>query len=276
MKNLLSIVKSPIFLFVFFGVLLYAGYSTITGIVEKNNKTITVNAMQYQVQKELFTKTWNRTPSDEELQGQIDNLVMDEIFYREAVALGLDKSDPAVKRRLRQMMELMLEDYTTVTPNENQLRNYLSENPEKFITDYKLSFEHLYFEQDEKEEAEQFLQNLKTDNTLASSYTNKISMIPARFTNETASDISRYLGEEFTELIIETDSKDWFGPVASPYGYHLVRIGEKTPGEVPELNDIWMEVEREWSAQRKIELKKEHYRTLMNQYVIVYEKDENI
>lgn len=100
MKNLYSMLKSPLFLFVFFGIALFLGYSLITKYIEKQNKTITVSYMQYEMQRELFTKTWSRPPSEKELQGQIDNLVMDEIFYREGVALGLDKSDQAIKRRI--------------------------------------------------------------------------------------------------------------------------------------------------------------------------------
>lgn len=274
MKKKLAILKSPFFLFVFFGVVLYFSYTKISSSITKKNKTIVVDAMQFEIQKELYTKTWNRPPNDEQLQKQIDNIVMDEIFYREGVALGLDKSDLAIKRRLRQMVELMLEDFTTVTPNENQLRTFLNENPEKFITDYTLSFEHLYFKQDELTEAEQFLTKLQADNSLALNHTGRLSMIPSEFINESTREVSKYLGTAFTQIIVTTDSQEWFGPVASPFGYHLVKIQDKTPGEVPDLNLIWDEVEREWSNKHKQEMKKEHYRKLREQYVIVYEKDE--
>ena len=274
MKNIISTFKSPLFLFVFFGVALFLGYSWITAFIERQNKTITVSYMQYEMQKELFSKTWNRPPSEKELKGQIDNLVMDEIFYREGVALGLDKSDQAIKRRIRQMVELMLEDFTTVTPNENQLRTYLNENPEKFKTDFKLSFEQLFFKNEEKLEAEQFLIKLKSDNSLAKTHTGNLSMIPDRFINETSRGISGYLGSDFTQIIMDTDSKEWFGPVQSPFGYHLVKVLDKTPGKLPDLNEIWAQVEREWSNERKIALKNEHYEKLKEQYEIVYEKSE--
>lgn len=190
MKNVYSMLKSPLFLFVFFGITLFLGYSLITKYIETQNKTITVSYMQYEMQRELFTKTWSRPPTEKELQGQIDNLVMDEIFYREGVALGLDKSDQAIKRRIRQMVELMLEDFTTVTPNENQLRTYLNENPEKFKTDFKLSIEHLFFKNEEKLEAEQFLIELKSDNSLTKTHSGSLSMIPDRFIHETTRGIS--------------------------------------------------------------------------------------
>ena len=54
--------------------------------------------------------------SEKEIKAQIDNFIKDEVFFKEAVAMGLDKSDPAVKRRLRQLMELMMELMIVVTP----------------------------------------------------------------------------------------------------------------------------------------------------------------
>jgi hypothetical protein len=274
MKKILSFIKAPLFLFLFFGILIYISFTYTTRIVEKRKNTIAVNAMQVQMQEELFRQTWNRSPSADELQGQIDNLVMDEIFYREAVALGLDKSDPAVKRRLRQMMELMLEDFSTIAPNENQLRSYLSENPDKFRSDPRLSFEHLYFAYDEKEAAEEFLSKLKTNSSLAREHQGGLSMIPDEYFNETAREVDRSLGSDFTQSLLEAEIQGWFGPVMSAYGWHLVNITEKVPGEIPELNEIWTQVEREWSAQRKAELKEEHYRNLKKRYVIKVETSE--
>ena len=77
---------------------------------------------------------------------------MDEIFFKEAVAMGLDKTDPAIKFRLRQVMELMLEDLTTVYPTQNQLEKYLLENEDKFRKGSRISFIQLYFAFNDKQD----------------------------------------------------------------------------------------------------------------------------
>ena len=50
----------------------------------------------------------NRPPT--ELDHLIESYVHDEILYREGVALGLDRDDIVVKRRVRQKIEVMAEE----------------------------------------------------------------------------------------------------------------------------------------------------------------------
>lgn len=271
MEKLSALAKSPLFHFVFFGVLLFTAYSLITDTIARQNKTVRVDATQVQMQREYFKKTWNREPNEEELKAQIENIVMDEIFYKEAVALGLDKSDPAIKRRLRQMMEMMFEDYSTQAPNENQLRTYLNAHKDKFRRESRLSFEHLYFDYEDINQAEELLPLLKGNEALAEKYRGGLSMIPDTFKQETSHEIRRYFGNDFTQLLFESDLKGWFGPVASSYGYHLVKVSEQLPGELPELNEIWSEVEREWSAQQKVDMREAYHNKLKERYEVVIE-----
>ena len=138
-------IKEPIFLFFAIGILLYVFYIFITAQFDRKNRTITVSDSQVAVLTETFKKTWNREPSEKEIESQKENFIKDEVFYKEAVAMGLDKSDVAVKRRLRQLMELMMDDAATVYPSEDQLKIYLNEHPEKFQKDPIVSFEQKYF-----------------------------------------------------------------------------------------------------------------------------------
>ena len=60
----------------------------------------------------LFTRTWQRPPTEEDVRGSIEEFVRDEIYYREAVAARLDRDDGAIRQRMRQKMEFILEDIT--------------------------------------------------------------------------------------------------------------------------------------------------------------------
>ncbi len=158
MKKIKNLIKEPLLLFFLLGTISFILYTQATTYIEKKNKQITISESQIELLKESFKKTRFRNPTQNELDAQLDNYVMDEIFYREAVAMGLDKTDPAVKRRLRQVLELMMDDYTTIYPTENQLRKCLSENPDKFRKEPSISFRHLYFPFANKEEAIDLLQ----------------------------------------------------------------------------------------------------------------------
>jgi hypothetical protein len=49
----------------------------------------------------LHQSQWRRLPTPQELQRLVENKVQQEILYREALAMGLDKDDEIVKRRRR-------------------------------------------------------------------------------------------------------------------------------------------------------------------------------
>ena len=274
MKKILKLIREPLFLLFFLGFIIFFAYIRISDLVEQKQRKIHVSAGQIEMLAESFTKTWSRTPTRDELLSQIDNHVMDEIFFREAVAMGLDKTDPAVKRRLRQLMEMMLDDYASVYPSEAQLREYLTENPDKFRQDPRISFSHISFPMEARQKAMDVLTLLQDGSARAEDYRGGMVMIPDRFENESRREIERLFGGPFVSGIFELEAGDWQGPVESAYGWHLVRIGQKTEGVVPDLNDIWDQVEREWSFDMRSRIKEEQYRIMKEQYQIVVENVE--
>ena len=73
--------------------------------------------------------TWRdqvgRDPSDEEIVRIINNLVNEEILYREALKLELDKNDRIIKRRLAQKIEFLKQDDTQ--PSTADLEKFYDE-----------------------------------------------------------------------------------------------------------------------------------------------------
>lgn len=71
-----------------------------------------------------------RAPTDSELAAARDRALESELFVREARALGLDRSDPIVRRRLIQMMQALGE--AVPEPTRAQLEAYLQATPDAF------------------------------------------------------------------------------------------------------------------------------------------------
>src|SRR5437764_7139400 len=57
-----------------------------------------------------FSRTWQRPPTHDELDGLIADRVREEVYYREAVAMGLDQGDPVIRRRLQQKLQFLTDD----------------------------------------------------------------------------------------------------------------------------------------------------------------------
>ena len=51
---------------------------------------------------------WHRPPTPEEMHNLLDGRIREEVLSREALALGLDKDDTIIKRRLSQKMEFVM------------------------------------------------------------------------------------------------------------------------------------------------------------------------
>jgi hypothetical protein len=263
-----------ILIFVILGTVLYLSYSRVTTYIDRKDNRISVSAAQVELLKTSFEKTWNRPPTEKELRAQIDNFIMDEIFFKEAVAMGLDKKDPAVKRRMRQIIEMMLDDYATVYPAESQLQQYLSENSEDFRLPSRISFEHVYFKLEEKEQAISQLNRLNSGEFLNMEGMGELLLIPPRFEDETQYEIERLFGKPFTTALFDLDTGIWKGPVESAYGWHLVLVTERIDGEIPDLSKVRDQVEREWMVEKRKEMKNKQYELMRSRYSITVERHE--
>ena len=275
MRNkILRILSEPLVLFFLFGFIFFLVYTILENRLDRSDREIIISKGQVQLLEETFTKTWNQPPTEEQLEGQIENLIKNEVYFKEAVAMGLDKSDPAIKMRLRTLIEMMMDDMATVYPSEDQLNTYLSAHPDKFRRDPLMSFEHIYFPEDEKEVANLQLYNINNNLSVDERSFGNLSLIPAQFINESFSGVKRTFGEAFAEEIFKLDTGKWLGPVRSAYGWHLVIITEYVPARLPELSEIWDLVEQEWSLEKRNLKKDEQYQKMKEKYYVKFETAE--
>jgi hypothetical protein len=272
MSILKKIIKDPIFLFILFAGIFYSMYHFATIQNQKQARQIAVQQSDVQLLEQAFEDSRNRKPSGNELDALVKNFVLDEIFFRQAVALGLDKSDLVAKRRLRQIMELMLDDYSTVYPTELQLQEYLTENPDKFRADPTISFVHKFYAFEEEKDALSSLEKLKKGANPRTITQSNLLMIPQQFENETKFVIKRVLGGEFTEPLFQQKVGEWTGPIKSTYGWHLVYIDKLNLGTTPDLNKIWDKVEQEWMFEHKAEMKDKQQELLLEMYDVQIEE----
>ena len=71
--------------------------------------------------------------------------VRDEVLYRQGVAMGLDKDDAVVRRRIRQKMEFVADMVADVEPTDAELKSFVAEHPEWFREEPRFSFDQVYF-----------------------------------------------------------------------------------------------------------------------------------
>ena len=111
-----KLLKDPFLHFVVIGALLFVTYLWVNPASMADHREIVVDAGRIEQLIARFERTWNRAPSDEELKGIIDNFIVEEIHYRQALTMGLDNNDSVIRRRLRQKLEFLTME-ATMAPN---------------------------------------------------------------------------------------------------------------------------------------------------------------
>jgi hypothetical protein len=279
MKKLLT---EPLVHFLIIGALLFLGFSFFQQEDRSMDTTIVVTDNDINLLKADFERTWQRPPQEKELQGLLEEKIREEIAYREGLALGLDRDDPYIRRRLRMKLELMLEDISDQgSAADEQLEEFLAENRGMFRREPRLRFSQIYLNPTSRghrldKDAEELLARLKrAGNDLDLEQMGDSIMLPRTFPLSPASVINRQFGSDFTEHLNGLEIGTWQGPVRSGYGFHLVLIEERSEGSDPQLAEIRPQVEREYELQQRQELKEKIYSSLREKYTVVIEADNS-
>ncbi|MCP4654412.1 MAG: peptidyl-prolyl cis-trans isomerase, partial [bacterium] len=204
--------------------------------------------------------------------------IKEEVLYREALAMGLDKDDSVVRRRMRQKMRFLFEDVAArAEPAEEELQAYLDENAAYFRVEPRFSFTHVYLSPKRRGES------LPADAARLVETLNQSSggpdiealgdptMLSRSHEGLSLSDVGAIFGQGFARALPEIAPGRWRGPIPSAYGMHVVLVRSRVEGRVPALNEVRDTVRRELQNVRREEVNEATYRRLLERYTVVVE-----
>jgi hypothetical protein len=179
--------------------------------------------------RQIFQKQRKYQPTSEELQGLVQAHLKEEVLYREALAMGLDRDDTIVRRRMAQKLEILITDVTVPKEVEDStLMAFYEGNAEDYTRAARLSFRHIYFSPDRRgqrvlDAANAALQTLQSTGSGLSAPDDLGDrfMLETRYRQNSTTEVSRLFGNEFTERIAALEPGSWQGPIRSGYGLHL-------------------------------------------------------
>ena len=267
-----KMLREPLLHFLAAGVALFLLYSWVDDSAPVADDEIIVTAGQIEHLTSLFLKTRNRLPTEFELTNLIEEFIIEEILYREAKKIGIDQNDTIIRRRLRQKMEFLFDDYTAVEPTDDELQLFLSQNPDRYQAEPGISFEHVYLREGSNVEAEALLGELQGQGPRAADDVYLTGLVPPRFDNARQSDVANRFGPGFADALFLQLPGEWRGPLDSPFGVHLVFIEKIIPAGHRELSAIRPEVERDWRSDRRAEAEEVILEGLRQRYSVTVEQ----
>jgi hypothetical protein len=197
-------------------------------------------------------------PSDEVLRGLLSRYLDDEVLYREALALGLDRGDVIVRRRLIQKMEFLAEQTEAQDedqePTDAELQAHLDRQPDRYTLPARASLVHVFVSRDRHgarlaEQAEALRARLLRGEDPAGLGDPFPRGQVLREQRE--ADLAGALGPDLARAALALPEGAWSPPLPSSYGLHLCRVTARTPARAPRLAEVRAEVRRDLLHERR-------------------------
>jgi len=269
------LLREPLLHFLLIGAGLFLLYNALNRGQSDAPREIVLSEARVEALAENVATVWMRPPTAVELKGLIDDYVAEEVYYREAVAMGLDQDDTVIRRRLRQKMEFISEDVAAATePTDAQLQAYLEQHADKFALPATLTFQQVYLSAERRgdavrADAEKLLAALQAGRGPADpAEAGDATLLPATMEAASPQVIANAFGEEFARQIDEAPVGQWSGPIESGFGLHLVKVDERVAASAPSLAEIRPIVLREWQSEQRRALNKSFLDTLRSKYEV--------
>ena len=271
----MSLLKEPLVHFIVFGLALFWLYSAVSPYGGLDNKVL-IDAGRVESLAATFERTWNRPPTNTELKAIVDSFVVEEIYARRALEMGLDQNDTVIRRRLRQKMEFLTADAAQeLAPTDAELGDYLETHPDKFRTDSLYSFEQVFITTDRAApEVAARVRAVQRALEEGQSVNSDPSMLPTSFDRYPAYQVNRNFGRGFSPELDKLPLNTWSAPIQSSIGIHFINLRARIEGTLPPLADIRETVEREWLTDRNEAIKATLSSTLLSEYEVEIEWPE--
>lgn len=207
---------------------------------------------------------WHRQPNDDELRDLLNGFIKEELLAREAKEMGLDENDTIVRRRLAQKMEFIMQDAANLAePKDDELRRLYDQHRADYQVAGRISFTQIYFKSETAALAAK--ERVTQDNAQE---LGDISQLERDFTQVDERTVVSVFGPDFVRNIFDLPTDQWHGPLASGYGYHLVRISERLAAIIQPFEQVREKVAAEWQRIAQARASEQFFEDLRKKYEV--------
>ena len=279
----MKLLREPLLHFFLIGAAIYTVYAIYGAPVEEESadeRRIVVDKAQVDGFVAAWQARWSRPPTEQELDGLIQRFIRESIYYREAVAMGLDQGDPVTRRRMAQKLEFLTRDIAAMKePADGELERFFDNNREKYKAPDLISFTQVFFDPDKRgdatlDDANELLAALTAIGPPDATTAEKGDRFLLRneFVQQSELEVRKSLGSGFAASVMQLAPGQWHGPVLSGYGTHLVYVSALELAPDPSFATVKDRVLQDWQASQQEAIEAQFYEELKSRYEIVIEE----
>ena len=274
---MLRILREPLVQFLLVGMALFGAWHVIGpahAARDKANRIVITDDDLRQIAL-VWVSQGRPPPTPQQMQALVETRVREEVLYREALALGLDKDDAIVRRQLARKMEFVAEDLSKLEePTPGELGAWYGNNKERFALPARATFRQVYFSPDRRganarADAAAVLAQLAGKPIDAPVATGDPFMLQSSYGDRSLEVVAKEFGPPFARAIAGVAPGAWTGPVESGYGWHLVFVDALTARQVPEFEAIEAEVKSAWVEDHRERTRTRLYASMRARYEVV-------
>ena len=188
--------------------------------------------------------------SEQELERLISEYVREQALYREAKALGLDKNDYVIKRRMIRSIEFITDGFVAaaVEVTDEDIAEHYAANREDYYVSPFVTFTHVFIDGERRGREEAYaiasakLEQLNREQVPfieAPAHGDRFPYL-VNYVERDPEFVASHFGQVMAREVFQLEPSDdsWHGPFESEFGLHLIMLSKKEDGRYPELAEI--------------------------------------
>jgi peptidyl-prolyl cis-trans isomerase C len=268
------IIREPLTHFVLLGLMLFIvgdAYRRATDVYRIDITPDRVAALELSYQQQF-----GAPPTPAAREALIGRYIDEEVLFREGLAMGLDRGDEIVRRRIVQKMQFLQQDLESPRePSEQDLRSWYGSHLSQYASPQRVSFTHIFFSPDKGGDA---AAEARAKFVLAG-LDRTVTRAPERgdnfpdlydYTAFGPSEAARLFGPSpLAQALFAAPAGQWVGPYRSGYGWHLVFVSARQPSQTPAFETVRDQVRADRLAATSADANRRAFETLKSRFTVV-------
>ncbi len=234
---LLRILREPLFTFAIIGGALFLAYAAIRS---SESEPVILQATARAGLIASFETLKGRKATADDIARIERDYVTEELLFREALENGLHRSNPAIRSRLVEEMQLRITG-PLPDPTDEQLVNHYSDNLDRYRSEPAVTFRQVYFAQRPADPAAILAQLRQGQPVTGQSFRHGLE-----FPRYGHSMLRGMFGQPIVKALSVAPLGQWIGPLESPYGWHYLRVSERLPAVLLPFDAVRQQVENDF------------------------------